>query len=212
MPDSVTPRELAIRWQPDEQVALHQLKELLLRPTEDGIALVPVPRRAHSSDRRLIRFLRRYSLDVHQSAEAYRSHLRWRREHDVDRITERIVAEGLTPVDFPLGEQVLELMPQIPCTLTERDRFGNALTVECYDFPPSAVLAIDLVQYLQYHIYSHEYKMLVLDHISTEAEEQVAHASTYQPQTSCLLRASCATQQPQNTPLALTSSPNPCGL
>jgi hypothetical protein len=68
-----------------------------------------------SGDIRLLRYLRSREADVAEAAKAYRAHLAWRKQHEVDAIRQRVVEEkmGLDWSLYPRGAEVEACCPQV---------------------------------------------------------------------------------------------------
>lgn len=73
------------RWSVEEEDKLSQMRLILaselgeVPPTPDVVG-----------DRRLLRFLRGHNMDVNKATHMFRNFLRYRKEHDVDAIRDRI--------------------------------------------------------------------------------------------------------------------------
>ena len=79
-----------------------------------------------------------------------------------------------SPFDFPGGSKILRLVPQIVIAHNALDRSGNPLAMEMFNFSPSEVLgAVSKEEYSQFMIYLLEYRSLVLEQMSCEAEERL---------------------------------------
>ena len=130
VPEGVTAEELACRFTPDEQEAISIVRERLSKEFENR------PKNAVTSDRRLLRFLRKNNLDVDRTVLTYLDHLEWRKKERVDAMHDHILEEQLNPMTIPHGKRVLGLLPQVPCHYDYTDRFGNPLSIEYYGFNP----------------------------------------------------------------------------
>ena len=130
LPPGFTAEEMALRWTPEETQNLETMKSAL----EDELSQRPI--NAVSSERRMLRFLKRFSMDVGRAIESYREHLVWRAKNKVDAMHDRIVEEQLTPSTIPHGAKVLEMLPQVPCHPHYVDRLGNPISIEYYGFHP----------------------------------------------------------------------------
>jgi len=132
VPD-VSEEELAVRWPPADAKALAIMREQL----HDLLASRPA--NAVTSDRRMMRFIKRFGAEnVDLAAESYRCFLEWRVENKVDAIHDRIINERLDPSTVPHGRRVMELLPQIPCHFEYVDRLGNPVSIEYYGFHPGS--------------------------------------------------------------------------
>ena len=85
-----------------------------------------------------------------------------------------LVLEGLkSPTQFPNGERILKLVPQIVSTINAQDVHGNPLAVEQYGFNPHEVLAeLRKEEYITFVIYTLEYKALFLEQVSETREKE----------------------------------------
>ena len=157
------------RWSEEEVAALAELRTLV------GDRLRSVPQYPEVvGDRKLLRFLRGHDYNVSKAASMYCQFLDWRLEHRVDEIRESIVRGGLNhPSKFPNGEKILSLIPQVVLAHEVSDYFGCALIVEQFSFSPSAVLKeITLEEYLIFVIHCLEYRSIILEQLSEEAERK----------------------------------------
>lgn len=69
-----------------------------------------------------------------------------------------------TPFQFPNGEKILSLIPQIVSTKHAADVHGNPLAVEIYGFDPAKVLKeLSKDEFVTFMIYTLEYKALFLE-------------------------------------------------
>ena len=65
-------------------------------------------------DRKLVRFLRGHEHNVDKVCEMVTNFLKWRDDNNMDEVRERIIRGGLNhPRSFPLGEKILQLIPQV---------------------------------------------------------------------------------------------------
>jgi len=77
-----------------------------------------------------------------------------------------------SPFDFPFGSKILDLVPQIVIAHDAFDRGGNPIAMEWFNFSPSDVLSsVTKEDYTLFMIYLLEYRSLVLEQLSYEAEE-----------------------------------------
>ena len=157
------------RWSDEDTKALAELRAAI------GDRLSSVPQFPEVvGDRKLLRFLRGHDYNVPKVATLYCQFLEWRREHRVDEIRENIVKGGMNhPTKFPNGEKILSLIPQVVLAHEVSDYFGCALIVEQFTFSPSLVLKeISLDEYLIFVIYCLEYRSIILEQLSEEAERK----------------------------------------
>jgi hypothetical protein len=76
-------------------------------------------------------------------------------------------------LDFPNGELILEVLPQIVIAPHAYDYKSQPITLETYAFDPTEVLeTITLEQYLEFLIYSLEFRTLMLEQIADAREKQ----------------------------------------
>eukprot|EP01031_Cornospumella_fuschlensis_P027185 gene27185-32845_t len=156
------------RWSLEEEQALAEVrrraKNLLEKTT-------PYP----DGDRRILRFLRGKQLNVDESSKMYIAFLQWRLDNNIDSIRNEILNNNKrSPFDFPHGRTIIDLAPQIIITSNATDRKGQPLAMECYDFVPREVFkAVTKDDYLLFLTYCLEYRALVMEQLSHEAELKV---------------------------------------
>lgn len=93
-------------------------------------------------DRKLVRFLRGHDHNVDKVCEMVTNFLKWRDDNNMDEIRERIIRGGLNhPRFFPLGEKILQLIPQVVIAYDACDKFGSPICVDQYNFSPAVVMA-----------------------------------------------------------------------
>ena len=157
------------RWSEQENIALEAMKILIQSDIEKAPHYPEIV-----GDRRLIRFLRGYSLHPDKAAKAYLNFLKWRKDNDVDTIRNDILYNGKNhPKLFPYGEQNLQYMPQIIIAPYAFDNAGQPITLENYNFDPNLVLDhISIDQYIQFLIYSLEFRTLILEQFSEDRERK----------------------------------------
>jgi len=74
---------------------------------------------------------------------------------------------------FPGGKKILELAPQIIISAKALDRKGQPLAMESYDFSPHKLFQeVKLEEYILFLTYSLEYRALVMEQMSHEAEQK----------------------------------------
>jgi hypothetical protein len=155
------------RWSDTETRGLIEIRKIL------GDELLSVQQNAEViGDRKLLRFFRGHNQDVTKACEMIRKFLNWRITNNVDAIREKIVYGGIDhPMKFPYGEKVFALMPQIIIHPTLCDKTGAPICVEQYNFSPSEVLKqITIEEYIEFVIYSLEYKSIILEQLSHQEE------------------------------------------
>jgi len=124
-------------------------------------------------DRRLLRFLRSCSGDADAASIKYLKSLEWRRANEVDKIRENILYTGLFPRQFPHGAKIIDLLGQITIAPHARDKSGNPISMERFNFCPSEALKlVAKEEFMIFFIYCLEYKTLVLEQLSDEAEKE----------------------------------------
>jgi len=125
-------------------------------------------------DRRLLRFLRGKQLNVDEATKQYVDFLKWRKANNLDNIRSEILYGGKnTPLLFPGGKKILELAPQIIISAKALDRKGQPFAMELYDFSPSKLFQeVKLEEYMLFLTYSLEYRALVMEQLSHEAEQK----------------------------------------
>ena len=106
-------------------------------------------------DRKLIRFLRGHDHNVDKAYEMVSNFFKWRDEHGVDEVRERILRGGLDhPTKFPLGAKIISLIPQIVIAYDACDKFGAPICVDQYNFSPATVMAeLSIPEYMTFIIH-----------------------------------------------------------
>jgi hypothetical protein len=128
----------------------------------------------HSHDRRILRFYRGFNEDVSKAALAYSTFLKWRKDNNIDVIRDDIIS-GKTPCpsQFPNGEKILAICPQIVLSTKHRDKHGRPIALERYDFPMKEFLEkIPLEEFYLFLLYVCEYRSMVLEQLSDEYERE----------------------------------------
>ena len=164
-----TPYLWMSRWSEEEVAALAELRTLV------GDRLRSVPQYPEVvGDRKLLRFLRGHDYNVSKAASMYCQFLDWRLEHRVDEIRESIVRGGLNhPSKFPNGAKILSLIPQVVLAHEVSDSFGCPLMIDQYCFSPTNVMEqITLEECLNFVIHCLEYRSIILEQLSEEAERK----------------------------------------
>lgn len=123
-------------------------------------------------ERKILRFLRGHDYQVDIVCEKITNFLSWRDENGVDAIRQDIVMGGMDhPTLFPKGSAILAHMPQLVIAPDLVDKNGCPLGVESYSFRPAEVLEhFQVADYVHYFIYCLEYKSLILEQLSLDAE------------------------------------------
>lgn len=158
------------RWSNLEENLLIQMKEkmrdiLICRPQYPEVV----------GDRRIMRFIRGNGHNLTKAVESMTSFLLWRTANGVDKIREDIVFGGKNKASlFPKGKIILSLVPQHCLITSARDRQGNPISIEFFNFDPSLILReISLDEYLLFLTYTLEFKMIILEQLSQEEEERI---------------------------------------
>lgn len=158
------------QWIQKERDSIREMREIL------GAELTDYPHQFPEvvGDRRLLRFLRAKQHNVEAATKMYSEFLTWRRKNNVDAIRQDILYGGKnSPYLFPYGRIILELAPQIIICPDACDYMGNPLTMDSYNFLPADVLAaINLEQYLEFLKYMLEFRVLVVEQMSHEREQE----------------------------------------
>lgn len=125
-------------------------------------------------DRRLLRFLRGKQLKLEDAVKQYSDFLKWRIENKVDEIRKEILYGGKnSPFQFPNGEKILNLAPQIIISAKALDKKGQPLAMESYDFSPAKLFKeVTLEEYILFLTYALEYRALVMEQMSHEIEQK----------------------------------------
>lgn len=167
------------RWPAEEATKLEEMRAQL----RDDLAAVPNKYPEVVGDTRLLRFLRGHGLDVPKAVGMYRKFLKFRVDYKVDAVRDDIVLNNLqTPFQFPEGAKIMELIPQIVCSLNALDAFGNPLAVELYGFDPVKVLAsVTQAEYTTFVIYTLEFKALALTQEGARRERELLAAHKGKP-------------------------------
>lgn len=157
------------RWEPEEVEAL---KEIRKRCQADISSVPPYPDLI--GDRKLIRFLRGSNGKIELAAEMYSKFLEWYKTNNVAAIRHKILYEGCNhPFQFPLGELIIKLAPQIVIAPNALDNCGQPITLERFGFDPNEVFKfVTLEQYLVFLIYVLEYRSLILEQMSDVLEKK----------------------------------------
>lgn len=133
-------------------------------------------------DRKLIRFLRGHDHNLNKACSMMSKFLLWRKEVSADKIRESITLDKNHPEKFPLGKKILSLIPQIILAYNSLDSFGSPLCVEQFSFSPAQVLSeISIEEYLEFIIYSLEYKSMIIEQLSEAKEREYLQEFNGQP-------------------------------
>eukprot|EP01035_Chromulina_nebulosa_P033425 gene33425-44756_t len=158
------------RWEEKELKALQQMRSALKK--ERAANIIPFP--DVIGDRRLIRFLRGKQLNITEATKQYIDFLKWRKENNVDNIRQEILYGGInSPLLFPFGKKILDLAPQVVISARARDKMGQPMAMEMYSFSPATLFKqVTLKEYMTFLTYALEYRALVMEQLSHEAEQQ----------------------------------------
>ena len=157
------------RWVPEEEVALKALKKRLKRELAEAPQFPELV-----GDRRLLRFLRGRDLDVELAAGMFINHLNWRKEYNVDDIRKNIAYRGCNqPSKFPHAATMLRLAPQNVIAPYARDYQNQPIVLECYGAisPKEIFQAIKIEEYIEFLIYTLEFRSMILEQLSEEMEQ-----------------------------------------
>ena len=157
------------RWSEKEEVKLHQMRIALGGLLSNRKQLPDVV-----GDRRLLRFLRGHGFDMEKTCRMFSKFLKWRDDNKVDDIRNDILYGGYRSIlEFPSAKKIMSLVPQIIIAHDARDYFGNPIGIESFSFDPVKVLKeISKEEYVKFMTYMLEYKVLVLEQMSNDIEEQ----------------------------------------
>ena len=114
------------RWLEKDASNLDEIK-ILLKEELDNYP--PYPEIV--GDRRLLRFIYSFNGNVEKAAESYRKFLKWRKDAGVDDIRNKILYGNINhPKDFPCGDIILDVLPQIVVSPHAYDYKGQPITLE----------------------------------------------------------------------------------
>jgi len=155
------------RWTEQEQQALGDLRERCKARLEKRLPLPEV-----IGDRRLLRFIRGHKFNMEKIVQKFTSFLDFRDANDVDTIRNEILYKPLSsPLDFPNGRKIINLIPQIVLAHDALDNKGNPMSMEEFGFNPELVMkSVTKEEFLRFIIYTLEYRVLVLEQLSDEKE------------------------------------------
>ena len=166
------------RWSEDEHAKLEQVKDEL---RDELAAQAPFPEVV--GDRKLIRMIRAYPGELDKTIAGMRKFLAWRKKYNVDRIRNHIAfGDACQPSNFPHAEVVDKLAPQIICDPSVRDANNYPIGLETYQFQAKDVFSsITIDEYVMYLVYNCEYKSMVLEQVSEQAEREYLASVNYAP-------------------------------
>jgi len=156
------------RWTEQERQALGELRERCKARLAKRLPLPEV-----IGDRRLLRFIRGHNFKMDKIVEKFTSFLDFRDANKVDDIRNEILYKPLSsPLDFPAGKKILNLIPQIVLAHDALDKNGNPMSIEEFGFNPELVMkSVTKEEFLRFIIYTLEYRVLVLEQLSDEKEK-----------------------------------------
>lgn len=156
-----------------EVQALREMRERCKESLAEQVAFPEVV-----GDRRLLRFLHGRSGNIEEACKQYEGFLKWRKVENVDQIRQNIVygevpGEPMNdPMKWPNGAKLLGLAPQI-IIAPVKDKNGFPIVTEQYNFSPKRLFQeSSLEEYLEFLIYALEFRNLVLEHMSHEADRE----------------------------------------
>ena len=157
------------RWIESERVGLAKMKEII---AEDLQSVPPYPDVV--GDRRLIRFLRGRHCDVDAAVKQYRGFLQWWKDSKVEEVRNNILYGGMNhPFRFPMGEQIINFVPQIVIAPHSESLKGHVVTLDCMGFDANALFETCTAdQILKFIIYTLEFRSLVLEQLGHEREQE----------------------------------------
>ena len=156
------------RWTEQERTALGELRERCKDRLEKRLQLPEVV-----GDRRLLRFIRGHNFNMDKVVQKFTSFLDFRDANNVDAIRNEILYKPLsTPLEFPNGRKIINLIPQIVLAHDALDKNGNPMSMEEFGFNPELVMkSVNKEEFLRFIIYTLEYRVLVLEQLSDEKEK-----------------------------------------
>lgn len=130
------------RWLEKDAASLDEIKTLL----KDDLDNYP-PYPEVVGDRRLLRFIKGFSGNVEKAADGYRKFLKWRKDAGVDIIRNKILYGNVNhPKDFPCGEIILDVLPQIVVSPHAYDYKRQPITLEVLLLsPPPPITLLFLI-------------------------------------------------------------------
>lgn len=157
------------RWALEESQALTEIRTTL---KDQIFEQIPFPEVV--GDRRLLRFYYGNNRNLSKTIQAYSKFLSWRKQNNVDKIRQDILYGGAkSPMSFPYGSKVLSLAPQIVFSDQVKDKYGNPLVLEAYNFKPSDFFdQVSMEEYLIFLMYCLEYRSLCLEQLSEMRERK----------------------------------------
>jgi hypothetical protein len=158
-----------VRWTEQETQAITEFRGRL------GSLLTHRPQYPEIvGDRKLLRFLRGHEFNMDKVVELYSKSLKWRHDNKIDEIRMKIVAGGYDhPTKFPHADKIFARMPHIVIAPFARDKTGSPICLDQYSFSPSEILnEITMEEYLEFVIYSLEYRQIVLEQLSEHRERE----------------------------------------
>jgi hypothetical protein len=157
------------RWKAAEAEGIRQIRELM---KTEMASIPPFPEVV--GDRRVVRFLRARNGNVADAVILYRDFLNWYKANNVADVRNRILYGRCNqPSKFPHAKIVLKLQNQIVISATATDKKGSPIVVETFNFSPAEVFRnITVEQYLEFLLYTLEFRTLIFEQMSEIAERK----------------------------------------
>jgi hypothetical protein len=162
------------RWSSSEQIALQQMRTNLT--DLNAFDLVP-PYQDIVGDRRLLRFIRGKNGDVDEATKQYHEFLKWYVAEGMLTVRNEILYQGCdSPLSFPKGKEFITLAPQVVLAPRHTDNLGRPIMFEAFGVDPASIFSVltidDYILFLKYCL---EYRNLVLEQLSAEAEAKASN-------------------------------------
>lgn len=126
-------------------------------------------------ERRLLRFLRGYQCDVEKAIKKYLDFLDWRDVNNVDFIRDDILQRKRSVSEFPYANKILPYLGRYIVIAPDAvDNYGNPIVYEEMNGNPDAIIRnVTKEEFVEFFIYLHEYRSLVLEQMSHEREQSL---------------------------------------
>jgi pseudouridine-5'-monophosphatase len=166
------------RWSRDEIALLAEMRNRLRKEISEAGQFPEVV-----GDRPLIRFLRGHGHNIDKATAIYASFLQWRQQYGVDAVREDICRNHKQAMDFPFSKNfITDIWPQITMSTGMRDTAGNPIAIETYNYSPRAVFQHATPDdYTRFMIYCMEFKIIILEQLSEEAERKFLRNCNFHP-------------------------------
>lgn len=157
------------QWNEIEKNVLFQVRQAL----KDEIANHPSFPEV-IGDRRILRFYYGNFNNIEKTIAAYSKFLKWRIDNNVNDIRQSIIyGDCNSPMKFPFAKKIIDLSPQIVMTANALDKKGQPLVLETFQFSPKQFReVVNIEEYLIFLTYVLEYRSLILEQLSYEAERE----------------------------------------